>query len=64
MYYWKLLLLVRISLAKKVFGESCINTDNINEQCKSIYEWYIKNNKKCEECKFYEKLKCKIFMGE
>ena len=64
MYYWKLLLLVRISLAKEVFDESFINTDNINEQCKSIYEWYIKNNKKCEECKFYKNSRCEIFKEE
>lgn len=64
MYYWKLLLLVRISLLKKVWGKSFINTDNIHEQCKLIYKWYIENNKKCEECKFYKNSKCEIFEEE
>ncbi len=61
MYYWKLLLLIRISIIKEIFPDKCIKIDNIKEQCASIYQWYIKHNKKCEECTYNKNSICEIF---
>lgn len=64
MYYWKLLLLIRISLIKQIFPDKCIKIDNIKEQCNSIYQWYVKQNNKCTECIYNKNSKCEIFIIE
>lgn len=61
MYYWKLLLLIRISLILQIMPEEVIEKDNIKKQCDSIFNWYIKYNDGCIECTYNKKESCEIF---
>ena len=61
MYYWKLLLHIRISLNKQITSDNCIEIGNIEKQCKATYEWYLKYNNKCSNCPYNKNSICEIF---
>lgn len=60
-YYWKLLLLIRISLILQIMPEEVIEKDNIKKQCDSIFDWYIKCNDVCKKCPYSKNENCEIF---
>ncbi len=60
LYYWKYLLLYRLSIIKLLKLERLLLIDNIKNNIKETLKWYRNNTNKCNNCKFYSDSKCNI----